>query len=76
MLAEIDAAFESGALSQPIPTYAEVSQHCPFYTACVKESMQLCPSAPNAFPRLVSADQLLVLDGKVVPVGTEVTCNP
>jgi cytochrome P450 len=76
MLAEVDAAFASSALTQPIPTYAKVSQHCSFYIACVKESMRLCPSAPNIFPRLVSADQLLVLDRKVVPVGTEVTCNP
>ncbi|KAL3418538.1 flavonoid 3-hydroxylase [Phlyctema vagabunda] len=62
MLEEIDAATSSGYLSSPIPKYSEVAEYCPFYVACVKESMRLCPSAPNIFPR--------------IPVGTEVTCNP
>ncbi|PQE32144.1 Cytochrome P450 protein [Rutstroemia sp. NJR-2017a WRK4] len=74
MLAEIDSAFERGVLSKPIPTSIEVSKNCPYYVACVKESLRLCPSAPNIFPRLVQADHApLVIDGKTIPVGTEIT---
>ncbi|TGO77398.1 hypothetical protein BELL_0110g00210 [Botrytis elliptica] len=74
MVAEIDAAFDSGVLSTPVPAAAEVSKNCPYYVACVKESLRLCPSAPNIFPRLVQADHApLVIDGKTIPVGTEVT---
>lgn len=74
MVAEIDAAFESGVLSTPVPAASEVSKNCPYYVACVKESLRLCPSAPNIFPRLVQADHApLVIDGKTIPVGTEVT---
>jgi cytochrome P450 len=73
MFAEIDSAFESGVLSKPIPTSIEVSKNCPYYVACVKESLRLCPSAPNIFPRLVQADHApLVIDGKTIPVGTEI----
>lgn len=74
LMREIDAATLAAHLS-PTPQYAEVVQHCPYYLACVKESMRLNPSAPNIFPRLVSKGGMQ-LYGRFVPEGVEVTCNP
>ncbi|KAF2458809.1 flavonoid 3',5'-hydroxylase [Lineolata rhizophorae] len=74
LMAEIDGATRLGHLSA-IPQYTEVTEHCPYYIACVKESMRLCPSAPNIFPRLVGKGGM-ELNGKWVPEGAEVTCNP
>lgn len=74
MMREIDQADEEKLLS-PVPQYNEVLTHLPYYVACVKEAMRLCPSAPNIFPRYVS-DPGLDLYGTFVPPGNEVTCNP
>ncbi|KAG9248744.1 flavonoid 3',5'-hydroxylase [Calycina marina] len=74
MMSEIDGATKVGQLSR-VPQYSEVIDHCPYYVACVKESMRLCPSAPNIFPR-ISPKGGLVLDGQFIPEGVEVTCNP
>lgn len=74
LMAELDAATRAGELSS-LPQYMEVIECCPYYVACVKEAMRLCPSAPNIFPRLVGP-QGLILNGRFVPEGTEVTCNP
>ena len=76
MVAEIDAGFAAGHLSHPVPTAAEVSKYCPFYVACIKEALRLTPSSPVLFPREVMAHQPpLVIDGKVIPVGTEISCS-
>ncbi|PQE08820.1 flavonoid 3, 5 -hydroxylase protein [Rutstroemia sp. NJR-2017a WRK4] len=75
MMAEIDAATKGGLLSSPVPQYAEVLAHLPYYVACVHETMRLCPSAPNIFPRLVSPGGITLAE-KFVPEGIEVTCNP
>ncbi|KAI0021645.1 flavonoid 3',5'-hydroxylase [Xylariomycetidae sp. FL0641] len=74
MMKEIDAVTREGKLSV-MPQYEEVVAHCPYYLACVRESMRLNPSAPNIFPRLAPKDGLN-LYGKYVPEGLEVTCNP
>lgn len=74
LMAEIDEATRAGHLSD-MPQYDEVTNHCPYYVACVRESMRLNPSAPNIFPRLAPKGGL-ELDGQYVPEGTEVTCNP
>jgi cytochrome P450 len=75
ILAEFRNAREHGLLS-PIPQQAEVLEHLPYYVACVRESMRLEPSVQSIFPRQVMPEQTLVLEGKVVPIGTEVACNP
>lgn len=75
MMAEIDAAARAGHLSSPVPQYSEVFEHLPYYIACVRESMRLCPSAPNIFPRYVSSPGM-DLYGKWAPAGTEISCNP
>lgn len=74
MMCEIDEADSQKKLSA-IPQYNEVVEHMPYYVSCVKESMRLCPSAPNIFPRYV-AEPGLELYGKFVPPGCEVSCNP
>ncbi|OQE15468.1 hypothetical protein PENSTE_c028G01327 [Penicillium steckii] len=74
MMDEIDNATRKGLISD-MPQYDEVIEHLPFFVGCVKETMRLCPSAPNIFPRYVS-EPGLELYGKFAPAGTEITCNP
>lgn len=73
LISEIDNADRAGHLSS-MPQYEEVRKHCPYYVACVKETMRLCPAAPTIFPRLVGKGGI-TLEGNFVPEGTEVTCN-
>jgi cytochrome P450 len=76
ILAELADARAAHHLS-PAPQFLEILHHCPFFVACVRESMRLSPAVPNILPRLVSAESPLVLsDGKEVPGGTEVASNP
>lgn len=74
LMVELDEATRAGHLSS-MPQYSEVLEHCPYYVACVKESMRLCPSAPNIFPRM-SPKGGYEVDEQFVPEGVEVTCNP
>ncbi|CAG7963525.1 unnamed protein product [Penicillium olsonii] len=74
MMEEIDNASRKGLISD-MPQYQEVIEHLPFYVGCIKETMRLCPSAPNIFPRYVS-EPGLDLYGKFAPPGTEISCNP
>lgn len=74
MMEEIDTAARKGLISD-VPQYDEVVTHLPFYVACIRETMRLCPSAPNIFPRYVS-EPGMNLYGKFAPAGTEITCNP
>jgi cytochrome P450 len=74
MMDEIDNATRKGLISD-MPQYDEVIEHLPFFVGCVKETMRLCPSAPNIFPRYVP-EPGLELYGKFAPAGTEITCNP
>jgi cytochrome P450 len=74
LMNELDTATREKKISH-MPQYDEVLAHCPYYVACVRESMRLSPSAPNIFPRLAPKGGL-DLFGKFVPEGAEVTCNP
>jgi cytochrome P450 len=74
LMDEIDEATKSGKIDD-MPQYGAVTEHCPYYIACVKETMRLNPSAPNIFPRTVGKGGI-ELEGKFVSEGTEITCNP
>lgn len=74
LIDELDGATRAGNISA-MPQYTEVLKHCPYYIACVRETLRLCPSVPSIFPRQVSKGGL-ELWGKHAPEGTEVTCNP
>lgn len=70
---ELESAGKAGYLSQPI-LYEETRKHLPFFVACIKEGLRLNPPATNLFARLVPVNGK-VIDGQVIPGGTEVTTH-
>jgi cytochrome P450 len=54
VMLEIDNAVRDKKIS-PIPQYEEVMEHCPYFIACVKESMRLNPpvSTSSLKPTLI-----------------------
>jgi len=76
MLDEITGAYTSCHLSRPVPKYREVLEHCPYYIACVKESMRLSPPAPANSSRIYDGEGgEVVVNGKPLPKGIEVAMN-
>ncbi|KAL4983507.1 cytochrome P450 [Aspergillus falconensis] len=51
MMDEVDAAVRKGLISDDMPQYAEIQDHLPFFVAIVRETLRMCPPAPNIFPR-------------------------
>jgi cytochrome P450 len=74
LLMEIDQATKDGKLSD-MPLYDEVTEHCPYYVACLKETMRLWPAISSSFPRLVGKAGMEFGD-TVAPEGTEVASHP
>ncbi|KAI8624584.1 cytochrome P450 [Xylariaceae sp. FL1651] len=73
MMEELDSATREGKLSS-MPQYEEVVAYCPYFVACVRESLRLNPPVSSIFPRLAPKGGL-ELFGKHVPEGLEVTGN-
>jgi cytochrome P450 len=77
VLEEIKTAAQTGQISYPIPTYAEVVKSLPFYIACVRESMRLHPLASVLLPREITPlDPEIVIQGRKIPLGAELAANP
>ncbi|OAP61369.1 hypothetical protein AYL99_03572 [Fonsecaea erecta] len=70
---EVDAADRAGKLSDPVQ-YEETREHLPFFCACIKEAIRLCPPADNLFGRVVGKSGK-VIEGHFLPPGTEITSN-
>ncbi|KAL4876444.1 cytochrome P450 [Aspergillus karnatakaensis] len=75
MMEEVDIAFQRGLISDDKPQYAEILENLPYFVACVRETLRMCPPAPNIFPRYVS-EPGLELYKKLAPAGTEISGNP
>lgn len=73
---EIDRADAAGLLGVGrVVSFEEVRAHLPYVVACVKEGHRVHPPVTNIFPRVVAgADGGRVVDGVVVPGGTDITC--
>lgn len=67
---ELAVAEKAGKLSNPIK-YEETRVELPYFCACIKEGLRLDPPATNLFARAVNKPQ--IIDGHVVPAGTDVT---
>ncbi|KAL4911174.1 hypothetical protein BDW74DRAFT_172638 [Aspergillus multicolor] len=74
---EIRSALVAGNLSRPVPLYSEVFNHLPYFIACLRETMRLHPPPALPLPREHTAqDPEVILNGRVIPPGTELACNP
>lgn len=71
--AEVDAAFESGALSSPVQ-YSQ-AMVLPYLNAVVKEAIRLFPAFSVSQPRYAPAHGI-ELCGKFIPSGYTVGLNP
>ncbi|OAL27054.1 hypothetical protein AYO20_09862 [Fonsecaea nubica] len=70
---EILVAEKEGKLSTPIQ-YEETREYLPYFCACIKEAIRLCPPADNLFGRVVGEGGK-VIEGQFLPPGTEITSN-
>ena len=68
---EIQGADKLGKLSWPIQ-YEETLAHLPYICACIREGLRLNPPASNLFARVVGKEGK-VIEGNVLPAGTEIT---
>jgi len=73
LVAEIDAYYAKGAMSDPI-TYAE-SLEMPYWQACLKETLRMHPAGGIMLERVVPEGGV-TLSGTFLPAGTIVGANP
>lgn len=73
VVAEIDAAFDDGRLSSPVPTYDEVSS-LPLVSAVIKETLRLGGALSIAIPRETMSPGF-ECHGVFIPPGTAVGIN-
>ncbi|KAL2060747.1 hypothetical protein VTL71DRAFT_9389 [Oculimacula yallundae] len=76
VLDEFEIGFKTGHLSRT-PKYSEILSYCPYYVACVRESLRFYPSLSSIIPRYSTSDPSapLILHGRTIPPNTEVCCN-
>jgi cytochrome P450 len=71
-LAKLQQELETGDLSRPIPTFAQVSK-LPYLHATIREGMRLFPPLAHPLERLVPVGGVEIC-GKFLPQGTSVGC--
>jgi cytochrome P450 len=71
-LAKLQQELETGDLSRPIPTFAQVSK-LPYLHATIREGMRLFPPLAHPLERLVPVGGVEIC-GKFLPQGTSVRC--
>ncbi|KAL3456655.1 cytochrome P450 [Aspergillus heterothallicus] len=74
LVAEIDAAVESGQLSSPHIAYNEAIK-LPYLVACVKEGIRMHPITGVSFPRHAPSSGCMV-GGYYIPGDTRIGVNP
>ncbi|KAF8456860.1 cytochrome P450 monooxygenase [Kalaharituber pfeilii] len=74
LMEEINAAVDKNLLSSPVVSFDE-AKRLPYFSACLRETMRLSPSAPVLLPRLVPEGGTVLCE-KYVPAGAEVAANP
>lgn len=77
VMEELEFARKAGIVST-VPQQTEILKYCPFYVACVKESLRLNPSLPSILPRYSTSNtnNPLTINGRAIPANTEVASNP
>ncbi|RPA71371.1 cytochrome P450 monooxygenase [Ascobolus immersus RN42] len=71
---QIDKAYDTGKLSKPVPTYAQVEKEVPFLWCCLQETLRI--AAPVAAPMGRVVSEPIAAGNLVIPVGAEVGMNP
>jgi cytochrome P450 len=74
LMAEICEFEKQGLLSLPVVQYRETTI-MPYFMACVRETLRLCPPTPIILPRY-SPKGGMAIDGMWVPETAEIGANP
>ena len=74
VLAEIDSADRTSALSSPVVKYNETTK-LPYFMACINETLRHDAPAQTILPRIVSEGGYF-LHGHYIPAGTEIGASP
>ncbi|RAH70080.1 cytochrome P450 [Aspergillus aculeatinus CBS 121060] len=71
---EIDSAFASGRISDPV-SYQEATTQLPYFRACVEEAMRLHPGVGLTAPRIVPRGGVTLASDVYIPAGYRVGVN-